>query len=423
MSHPSATGRPSGAGTLPGGPQNSSPPAPEPGSVPAPKAPTGRVSRWLRRHRVLLLLLLVLCILTVLSVWSRSGQDEAALSPANPAPGGAMAVAEILGAQGVDVQQPPDFDAALAALEKHPGATLLFLDPNGFLDSEQRARLADAAGRVVLVEPSFEQLADFAPEIRQAGILPEDPATQVITAGCTSDDGQAAGTVETGGKVYRGPVTCFSPEGTALEGADAAGSYAATLDGSTVVLGGRDLLANETLADEGNAALALRTLGSDGTLVWYRAVPADIPMTQQPADPFSYLPPWVPRVMLWLVLVAALAAFWRGRRLGPLAEEPLPVVVHAAETAEGRARLYQDSNSVTHAAAALRAGAMTRLAARLRLGPGAGADDVTRATAAAAGRSYTDTDQLLNHQLPGSGAELVRWARDLQDLEEEATPS
>ena len=67
--------------------------------------------------------------------------------------------------------------------------------------------------------------------------------------------------------------------------------------------------------------------------------------------------------------VAVLAMLWRGRRLGPLAAEPLPVVVRSAETAEGRARLYQDGRSLDRAAATLRAAALTRLSARLRLGP------------------------------------------------------
>ncbi|MCQ1999280.1 DUF4350 domain-containing protein [Arthrobacter zhaoxinii] len=386
-----------------------------------PPAARSRVTGWLRRHRVPLLLVLLLCAVVLASVWGRTDQDTSALSPANPAPDGAMAAAEILAGQGVDVQHYEQLAQAQAALADNPGATLLFLDPSGFLSSEQRKDLADEAGRVVLVEPSFEQLADLAPQILSAGLLPQDPALHRLDADCTNDDAEAAGTIEAGGKTYRGPVTCFPAPGS--QGADAAGSYAATKGGSTVVLGSADLLSNETLDLKGNAALALRTLGADETLVWYQAGPFDVPPSEAPVDPFSFLPPWVNPLLFWFLLVAALAAFWRGRRLGPLVEEPLPVIVHAAETAEGRARLYQDSKSVGHAAATLRAAAMTRLAAHLRLGPGATADDVTRAAAGASGRSYPATDYLLNQRLPGTGAELVHWAQDLKDLEEEATSS
>ncbi|WP_146361414.1 DUF4350 domain-containing protein [Arthrobacter yangruifuii] len=391
------------------------------GEEPQPPSVRTRFTTRLRRHRVPLLLLALLAAVALASAWGRTDEDSSALSPANPAPNGAMAAAEILADRGVDVQHHERQAEARAALEDNPGATLLFLDPAGYLTGEQRRDLADAAGRVVLVEPSLDQLADFAPQILSAGLLPPAAEGQQRDAECSNADAEAAGSIEAGGKTYRGPVTCFPAPGST--GTDAAGSYAATEDGSAVVLGGAGLLANETLAREGNAALAFRTLGADDTLVWYQADPFDVPPSQVPVDPFSLLPPWVNPLLFWLGLVAALAAFWRGRRLGPLVEEPLPVVVHAAETAEGRARLYQDSRAVGHAAATLRAAAMTRLAAHLRLGPEAGAEDVTRAAAEASGRSYPATDDLLNQRLPGTGTKLVHWARDLKDLEEEATSS
>ena len=66
--------------------------------------------------------------------------------------------------------------------------------------------------------------------------------------------------------------------------------------------------------------------------------------------------------MILLLLVFLAAAFWRGRRLGPLVVENLPVVVRASETMEGRARLYQKSSARLHALDALRIGAIQRLA-------------------------------------------------------------
>ena len=419
---------PDGTGSAPAQPVPDQPvpdqPVPDQREAAGHRTPLRRAAGWFRQHRVVILLILLLCGMVALSLWGRTDADGVALSPDNPAPDGGMAAAQILSGQGVEVLQPQDIDEAQTALEEHPGATLLYLDPNGFLDNSQMEELAGAAGRTVLVAPTFAQLAAIAPDIRQAGLLPADPGQHILESGCRNEDALAAGSVATGGRTYRGPVTCFPfTEGGESDAGEAAGSYAATRDGSTVVLGSPDLIANKALASEGNAALALRTLGPDETLVWYRAVPADIPVTDQPADPFAYLPAWVGPLMLWLVLVTALAGFWRGRRLGPLAEEPLPVVVRSAETAEGRARLYQDSQAVDHAAATLRAAAMTRLAAHLRLGPGAGTEAVTRATAEATGRSYAETDILLNQQRPGTGSELVRWAQDLHDLEEEATSS
>ncbi len=59
---------------------------------------------------------------------------------------------------------------------------------------------------------------------------------------------------------------------------------------------------------------------------------------------------------------------WRGRRLGPLATEPLPVVVKAIETTRSRGRLYRKSGDRAHAADALRSATRARAATRLRLG-------------------------------------------------------
>ena len=49
------------------------------------------------------------------------------------------------------------------------------------------------------------------------------------------------------------------------------------------------------------------------------------------------------------------APLWRGRRFGPLAVEPLPVVVRASEATRGRARLYRRARAYGRATAALRA--------------------------------------------------------------------
>jgi hypothetical protein len=112
---------------------------------------------------------------------------------------------------------------------------------------------------------------------------------------------------------------------------------------------------------------------------------------------------------------------WKGRRLGPLVEEPLPVVVRSAETAAGRARLYQDSKSLDRAAANLRAATLTRLAAELRLGTGANAAAVVEATARHLGRPVPDLDGLLRTFVPRTESQLVDWAQNLQQLEEEVT--
>ncbi|NEE52516.1 DUF4350 domain-containing protein, partial [Streptomyces sp. SID8455] len=131
-------------------------------------------------------------------------------------------------------------------------------------------------------------------------------------------------------------------------------------DGDTVLLGSPDFLHNERLDQQGNASLALQLLGSRPHLVWYLPSLADPSATsddgvsdehdgggngeEAPGDESSFLD-LIPSGWLWatlqLTLAAALAAIWRGRRLGPLVMERLPVSIRASESAEGRAGLYR----------------------------------------------------------------------------------
>lgn len=387
-------------------------------TAPGTAGQTGLRAR-LRAWRLWIILALVLVLVVVLGILGSPRTASPSLSPANPAPGGAMAAARILEDQGVEVLSPGSFDEALDVLaDKGSDATLLLVDPNSFLSEDQLAEFSGTARRTVLVQPTFAQLSALAPDIRSAGVVPEDSSGGALRAACDEPDAEAAASVNAGGLAYRAPVVCFPVPGS--DGS--AGAYAADDDGA-VVLGNTAFLANATLADRGNAALALRTLGSTETLVWYLPTAADIPASELPADPRTLMPEWVDPLLLWLLVVAALAMFWRGRRLGPLAVEPLPVVVRSAETAEGRARLYQDGRASGRAADTLRAAALTRLAAKLRLGPQATADMVVRAAAQATGRSVANVDRLLNRPLPARDAELVQWSQDLQALEEEVTAS
>ncbi|HKS00741.1 MAG TPA: hypothetical protein VJS86_03630, partial [Arthrobacter sp.] len=129
-------------------------------------------------------------------------------------------------------------------------------------------------------------------------------------------------------------------------------------------------------------------------------------------------PAWTAFVAPWLIVVALVAMLWRGRRLGPLVFEPLPVVVKSAETAEGRARLYHEAHDVARAADTLRAGTLVRLAAALRIGPAADSVDVAAAAARHLDSSLPEMLRILQHR-PGTEAELVRWAQDLVTLEKE----
>jgi hypothetical protein len=180
------------------------------------------------------------------------------------------------------------------------------------------------------------------------------------------------------------------------------------------VLGAGDALTNEFVLEQGNAALALGLLGRTELLVWYLPGLDDL---AAPPSLGEVSPDWVTPSVLLLILVVVAAAFWRGRRLGPLVVENLPVVVRASETMEGRARLYQRSSARGRALDALRVGTVSRLATALRLGRAATVDDVAWATADRTGRDLQQVRQLLIDAEPATDADLVRLSDGLLDLE------
>ncbi|WP_458781598.1 DUF4350 domain-containing protein [Arthrobacter sp. D3-16] len=371
--------------------------------------------RWLRRHRALAAVAAVVAVALGLVIWGQLAPrgDGVSLSVHNPGPEGARAVTQILGRHGVDVQDANTFDDAMAALADGDSPTLLLYDRSAFLDDSRLRELSGAAKRLVVVSPRLQTLAALDSGISQAGVVPE--AATVLEPGCALPDAEAAGAVSgQSGFVYDGGTSCYRPTDSA------AGLLTVSADGHLSVLGSTAILSNERLDELGNAALAIRTLGSSPDLVWYLPSVADLETSGSPQTLDELAPPWARFLGLWLALVALAAILWRGRRHGPLVFEPLPVVVKAVETAEGRARLYHDSHAIEQARDNLRAGTLVRLGRKLRLGPGATADDTAEAAARFLDRPSQDIKQLLNEH-PRSEARLVAWSQELDTLEKEVS--
>ncbi|THJ65982.1 DUF4350 domain-containing protein [Arthrobacter echini] len=377
---------------------------------------TVRSRLW--RARPLLVGAVVLLIIVVLTLLSGTGDDDAPLSPGNAGPEGARAVAEVLAAQGVEIRRPASYEEADALLGEGP-ATLFLNDPQQYLSATQLTELGTAADRAVLAAPGERQLSALPGGFDLVGPLPFDPGGDAPppSAQCEDSGAVAAGTITATGTAYSGPVTCFPETIEDLSG----GLYVTSADGAVAVLGAPTILANRSITDEGNAALALASLGSSPTLVWFEPTAADVVAVGEGIDPLTLLPGWVDVLLVWLLVCGILAMIWRGRRMGPLATEPLPVLVHAAETAEGRARLYQDSDAVAHAAANLRAATLVRLARHLRLDRSATAPEILDAAARQGGRSRSELAERLLENTPTTNRELVPWAQELLDLEKEIT--
>lgn len=364
----------------------------------------------LNRLRRPALVATVLLGAVVAMVAARSGTARGSLDPDSATPVGARALRVLLEEQGVTVTRVRGIDAAAAAASA--GRTLLVTRPDLLLPGQVDA-LADTAADLVLVGPPPPVLDALAPSVQVVDAVdarPRDPACDLPAAA-------RAGRAEVGGLVFAvdsagaGRVDrCYADAGRPTLVRVTGGARSVT------VLGAGSALTNDRLAHEGNAALALNLLGGTDQLVWYLPTPE---RTGPGGDQslVSLLPRWVGLAALQLAVVVMLVVVWRGRRLGPVVVEPLPVVVRAAETTEGRARLYQRSGARDRAAAVLRASVVDRLRPLLGLGRGADPSAVTSAAAGRSGRASADVAALLYGAAPRDDAALVRLADDLDALE------
>lgn len=365
------------------------------------------MSPWWQRHRstVLIAAGVLAALLAVLLLGTPGHRTAERLDPDNPGRDGARALAEVLADRGVDVEvvrNADDFDE----VPVDAGTTVLVTSTERLGRSTTR-RLLDhaAAGRLVVAEPGIgvveEMGIDALPErVAPSGEVPagcDEPALQDLT-----------NEVDTGLAYVAGG--CFPTQ---------EGRLLARPTERVARLGAGDLLTNDQVLRADNAAAALRLLGGRSRLVWYVPTFDDL-VGDDGVSVRSLLPRWLLPALWLLGLVAVAVMLWRGRRLGPLATEPLPVVVKAVETTQSRGRLYRRVGDRAHAARALRRAARDSAATALRLPPGDVAA-VVRALAEHTGRPPEELERLLRDDAaaPTTDHELTALASDLAALDRE----
>jgi hypothetical protein len=141
------------------------------------------------------------------------------------------------------------------------------------------------------------------------------------------------------------------------------------------------------------------------------------------SDIFDLIPDAVSWIVWQLCIVVVLAALWRGRRLGPLVAEKLPVVVRASETVEGRGRLYRAHRARDRAADALRTAALQRMLPRLGLAVNAPPPAVVAAVWGRCDKSPEALHHFLFGPPPATDEDLVNLARELDEIERQVTHS
>jgi hypothetical protein len=380
-------------------------------SVAPVESATVPASRRWRSWSWVALALIAFAVIGMISAYLTAPRPGFTMDPESTGPDGAHALVTLLRDNGVEVVVAD----TVADVEKAARSdTLIMVAQSQFLtDPSLLDRLARAPGDLLLMEPTRRTREALTPDLQlgKGSVFESNP-------NCNLREANRAGLVQfTVGGVYdatNGRVVTSCYDGVLVRYRD---------KGRTVtVVGDTDFMTNGKLLQAGNAALAMNLAGDRPRLIWY--APHRREGEASPPVSISELIPDNVRWIVWqLWLVVLLVALWKGRRIGPLVAEEMPVVVRASETVEGRGRLYRSRRARDSAANALRTATLQRLLPRLGLGAGAPASAVVATVAQRSGANEGFVAHHLFGPPPATDGGLLHLARALDEIERQVTHS
>lgn len=362
--------------------------------------------RW-RAMRWVLLASVVVIGVAAISTYLSSPKPGGRMEASSTSPEGARALVTLLRDNGVTVVEADSAD--VVEREARPGTLLVVAQTFHLVGDELLDRLAAVPGDRLLVDPVGATREKLAPGIRRA----ESTSFGGIAPDCDLRAATQAGTVQFGA------ADSYEASGTAAVTRCYDGVLAQYTEGdrTITIVGSALFMMNEGLLDEGNAALAMNLAGTHPRVVWYAPQRNEDNDSGGGASIADLIPTQVTWVVWQLVVAVLLLALWKGRRVGPLVAERLPVIVRASETVEGRGRLYRSRRARDRAAEALRTSALQRILPRLGLGSTADPNSIIAAVAARSGLSLSAVTHTLHGPTPTNDAELVSLARELDNME------
>ncbi|MEO5534755.1 MAG: DUF4350 domain-containing protein [Pseudolysinimonas sp.] len=387
-------------------------------TIAPPTATTSAPTRSMRSVVIGIAALIVVAIvaIVVFAATRPPARGDNFLSPTSGSPEGARALVQVLGDQGVTVASATTLAEVLDATDDPDNTTIVVYDYYQLLGSEQRQTLLHQAHRIVVLDPSDDELADYAPGV----VLEPSGTSGRIPTDCMLFAAKQARAVTISSYGYDVSNADNDVLGCYQYAADTYAAVQTTTQGDQVTLVGfSQSFTNGSILESGNAAFALNILGEDPNLVWYLPGFSDYDAGAGATNARNLTPPWLtPLLILGGVLLLAVA-FWRARRFGPLVAEKLPVIVRSNETMEGRARLYERAGARGHALDSLRIGTIARLATVCGLPRRSTVNDVVDTVAALVRRPRAEVAGLLIDAVPATDTALVNLSDELLRLEAE----
>lgn len=370
--------------------------------------PTAR-ERFTAARPMIIIVVFVLLLAVAGSILPKSGYNNAPVGIRNKEGDGARALAQVLSNRGISVR---DVNAQQAA-SVDENTTLVVIFPSRM--SSEVAKAVETRTNVVYVGLE-EEYGSHAPYLQ--GLRAEreyGKSSTWMTPGCSSEIARRTQHLQASSYVLSGTAQgwdlCFSEDGRNYAYAERSdsGRFRALIPDSL-------RLRNRAITEGGNAALAINAIGRTPKVAWYSPTHNDNPTGT--SDEQVLTSPYLMPALLMMIAACLLAALARGRRLGPLTSERLPVEVPASETLIGKARLMRSQRAYEHAAQALRSSTASRIATTLGIAHTADREALAHAMEQR-GLPASRSSALLWGPPPTSEKALIRLANDLDALEKE----
>lgn len=379
----------------------------------SPSAPTAtpRISEALHQSRWIVGGFVLLVISSLIFGLLSRPTDTNPLSPNNPGPRGAMALAQVLQQKGVNVRNiyttrdvaqlgEDDLlvvtgvadltDKHISSLMKSPRTNLLFL---GTFAQTNR------------LEPYAVAVGESTPD----GVAPRCKLPAAFEAGPLHG---SRGSL----KPLRTPeAACYqvAPEKYAYLQFQRPGGLRVSFLADAAAAENREITQNSQAAFLLNLMLPAKNVG------WIVGSTFQLPSGHDAGSGTAdVIPPAMTRALILFFVALLVLALAKGRRLGRVITEVVPVVVHGAETVYGRARMYRIHGAFETAARHARGFTARRLGERLHLARGISAEQLCERVAELTGMPESRVHEALAGFPPRTGAELVNLLKNLNSLVE-----
>lgn len=364
-----------------------------------------------------LILIFVLLVLVITAKGANTQGDYKDYEPESPKRSGNKAVIQVLKKQGIQTTIAYK-DSEVGPVDRD--TTLVFLDDGlDWMDiSDALKTKAQQAGRVILVGMQDYQLKEFGLDIDSYTNGVVAPGITENSSKCLPYIGKAKNVSVTIVREHQTPgvIQCFrSDSGSLLS------IWPATDDPEYILISDRSAFTNANVQSLNNAALALTLYGAHPKAVFYYERPSIQQQSPANAKLWQLLPPWVFWAGVALLFAAFALMIAKGRRLGPLAREPLPVIISASEIEEARASLAREGKHASWAMALIQSRARRKLRRALYLPARASEEELTNTLAAKLNKPTSELHALLYDAEVSTEKELTQRSHKIDQLIQEVS--